>query len=73
MWQRINSFSYLQYDGAYDTDNAWVGSYVSRISHDVTENSCGLTINSPNANDTGKKTDKSPETETFSDLYIFSI
>ncbi|XP_023324012.1 uncharacterized protein LOC111698026 isoform X2 [Eurytemora carolleeae] len=41
------------YDGAYDTGNAWVGSYVSRISHDVTENSCGLTINSPNANDTG--------------------
>ena len=38
-------------------DNAWVESYAGRLKHEVTETSCGLRIDKPNANDTGTKTE----------------
>lgn len=39
--------------GGYDPQNMWVTDYVDRLSHIVTDTTCGLKISKPHANDTG--------------------
>jgi len=39
--------------GGYDYENQFLEEYVDRLSYRVTDNTCGLLISKPNANDTG--------------------